>query len=122
MTEEISEKQNNITKPGNPNWVRGKIPEGAKPWQPGQSGNPAGRPKDPGITAIQKKMLDEVCPYASKPGQTWREWLALKGLTLASERDSALEHLKERLEGKVPVEAEGKLEVTYRVIYDNPES
>lgn len=70
------------------------------PYKPGESGNPEGRPKDPGITATQKGMLDEVCPYDTK-GRTWRAWLAEKGLIQASERDSALEHLKERLEGKV---------------------
>ena len=30
----------------------GKPPIGTQ-WKPGQSGNPKGRPKDPGITAIQ---------------------------------------------------------------------
>ena len=79
-------------------------------WKPGQSGNPAGPPKDPGITAIQRGMLDEVCPYATVPRQTWREWLALRGLTLAGTADSAHEHLKDRLEGKValPVKVEGE--------------
>jgi hypothetical protein len=33
--EEITQKQNNITKPGNPNWRPGVVPEGAKPWQRG---------------------------------------------------------------------------------------
>jgi hypothetical protein len=125
MTEEtVNNKLPDIEGESSEYKVGNKHPPKEYQFKPGQSGNPAGRPKDPGITAIQKKMLDEVCPYATEPGQTWREWLAVRGLTLASERDSALEHLKERLEGKVAVEAEGKLEVTYRVIYDdrNPES
>ena len=46
-------------------------------------------------------MLNEVCPYDIKM-RTWREWLAERGLVLASEKDSALESLKNRLEGKVP--------------------
>lgn len=71
-----------------------------KGWKPGQSGNPGGRPKDPGITAIQIKLLDKKCPYDAK-GRTWREYLAEKGLLLAVQKEMALEHLKERLEGKV---------------------
>lgn len=32
-----------MPKRGNPNWKKGKTPEGAKPWKPGQSGNAKGR-------------------------------------------------------------------------------
>lgn len=68
-------------------------------FQRGESGNPSGKPRDPGITKLQIEMLDKPCQY--KPSMTWREWLAERGLVLAAEKDSALEHLKERLEGKV---------------------
>lgn len=83
----------------------------------GKSGNPGGRPKDPGITASQIKMLDKVCPY-SKSGQTWREYLAERGLVLATEQARAMEDLKDRIEGKVinPLVASG--EVTILVKYD----
>jgi len=70
-------------------------------FQPGQSGNPGGKLKDPGITKSQIEMLDQPCPYAKDPKTTWRMWLAEKGLILATQKEMALEHLKERLEGKV---------------------
>src|SRR5215468_3126439 len=39
---EQSQGTNPGRKPGNPNWVKGQIVPGAKPWQKGQSGNPGG--------------------------------------------------------------------------------
>jgi len=79
-------------------------------FKPGESGNPGGRHKDPGITAVQIEMLDKLCPYDAK-GRTWREWLAEKGLLLASDKEAALRDLKDRLEGKVtlPVELQGEM-------------
>ena len=90
----------------------------ANKWKPGQSGNPGGRPKDPGITAIQIEMLDKKCPYDSK-GRTWRDYLAEKGLLLAVNKEGALEHLKERLEGKVPDKHEietGDISIIYKQV------
>ena len=87
-------------------------------FQPGESGNPGGRPKDPGITAIQIEMLDKKCPYDAK-GRTWREYLAEKGLLLAVNKEGALEHLKERLEGKVPDKHEietGDISIVYKQV------
>jgi len=88
------------------------------PYKPGQSGNPGGRPKDPGITAIQIKLLDKKCPYDAK-GRTWRDYLAEKGLLLAVNKEGALEHLKERLEGKVPDKHEietGDISIVYKQV------
>ena len=90
----------------------------AHKWKPGQSGNPGGRPKDPGITALQMKILDAECPYDPK-GRTWREYLAEKGLLLAATKEGALEHLKERLEGKVPDKHEietGDISIIYKQV------
>lgn len=87
-------------------------------FKPGVSGNPGGSQKDPGITSSQIKMLDEPCPYDNhSPQKTWREWLAEKGLLLASNKEMALEHLKERLEGRVKytVESIGEPLVTTMV-------
>ena len=86
--------------------------------KPGQTLNPGGRPKDPGITAIQIQMLDTKCPYDAK-GRTWREYLAEKGLLLAVNKEGALEHLKERLEGKVPDKHEietGDISIVYKQV------
>ncbi len=79
-------------------------------WKPGESGNPGGRHKDPGITAIQIEMLDKPCPYAKDPKTTWRMWLAEKGLLLAGDKEAALRDLKDRLEGKVTLPIGGDRE------------
>lgn len=79
-------------------------------WQKGESGNPGGRKKDPGITASQIEMLDKPCPYAKDPKITWREWLAEKGLLLAGYKEAALRDLKDRLEGKVTLPIGGDKE------------
>ena len=87
-------------------------------FKPGESGNPGGRPKDPGITALQIEMLDKKCPYDAK-GRTWREYLAEKGLLLAVQKEMALEHLKERLEGKVPDKHQietGDISIVYKQV------
>lgn len=86
-------------------------------WKPGESGNPGGRPKDKGITSVQIDMLDKPCPYAKSPDITWRQWLAEKGLILAAEKEAALEHLKERLEGKVLDEHKIVGDVPVSIVY-----
>ena len=87
-------------------------------WKPGQSGNPGGRHKDPGITAVQIGMLDTPCPYAKSPGITWRIWLAEKGLLLASDKEAALRDLKDRLEGKVKETLEIQGEMIKSIVKD----
>ena len=87
-------------------------------YKPGQSGNPGGKPKDPGITAGQIEKLDQVCPFDGK-GRTWREYLIEKGLLQAGESPKAMEHLKERLEGKVPDKHEietGDISIVYKQV------
>jgi len=73
--------------------------------------------KEYSITRIQRDMLPQLCPYAE--GKTWAEWLAERGLALAGENAAYYRELLDRLEGKVsqPVEGEGKVEVTYKVVY-----
>jgi len=41
---------------------KGVIPEGAKPWQPGQSGNPTGRPKKSVLDDAIEDCLQELIP------------------------------------------------------------
>ena len=98
-----------------------KRPPKKNQWKPGQSGNPAGRPKDPGITVIQEGMLDVVCPYDAK-GRTWRVWLAERGLLQASEGNFALENLKNRLEGKVPETHKIEGDIPVSIVYKLKES
>lgn len=98
--------------------ISGKSLANLKPYQPGQPGNPGGRPKDPGITAGQIEKLDEKCPFGSK-GRAWREYLIEKGLLQAGESPKAMEHLKERLEGKVPDKHEietGDISIVYKQV------
>ncbi len=101
MVEEISTQQRNN---------KGQFIKGSGRWKPGESGNPGGRHKDPGITAIQIEMLDKPCPYAKDPKTTWRMWLAEKGLLLAGDKEAALRDLKDRLEGKVTLPIGGDKE------------
>jgi hypothetical protein len=79
-----------------------------KRWEPGQSGNPNGRPgKTECITHIQREMLSKPCPYAQ--GKTWAQWLARRGLELAGENPAYYRELLDRLEGKVTQPIEGQI-------------
>ncbi len=77
-----------------------------KPYIPGESGNPGGKPKDPGITKLQIEMMDKPCPYAKDPKTTWREWLAEKGLLQIADKPQAVKDYKDRVEGVVKDELE----------------
>ena len=72
-----------------------------KPWQPGQSGNPGGRPKSRNITkalriAVEKEYGD---------GRTGAEIIATKLMELVEEGNvHAIRELNDRLEGK-PLQA-----------------
>ena len=46
------------------------------PWEPGQSGNPKGRPKGSGIRHYIRKLADEVPEDGSTKGLTRGQWLA----------------------------------------------
>ena len=91
---------------------KGKIPEGAKPFEKGESGNPAGRP--PGsmsFKSIAEKLLDGkiTIEQAGEPVQiTRREKMILNIINDAvndedpAVRLKAVAYLVERTEGKVP--------------------
>lgn len=85
-----------------------KLPRG-KPWQPGQSGNPRGRPpKDVCLTSLLKEALDQV-PEGSKDGKTWAEKIVFAWLLFSAMGNPTLmKELLDRVEGKVVdrVEAE----------------
>lgn len=68
------------------------------PFQPGQSGNPGGRPKNRSITAELRKLIDE-----GFQGKDLAEALAAKAVKCALEGDHKFWQLvMERIEGKVP--------------------
>ena len=91
-----------------------------KGWKPGESGNPAGRPKNKVyITEILRKLLEQD----AGDGKTNAELIAEAMVKLASSPDArghvpTVKELLDRLEGKVtqPVATEG--EITLRVKYD----
>lgn len=79
--------------------MAGRI-ENLKPFQPGQSGNPGGRPKGDSVTAwLRKKLQDDS---EKKPGKTRAESVAMAILDAAEDGDFKLiKELLDRTEGKV---------------------
>lgn len=75
-------------------------PPGLKPWKPGQSGNPSGRPKkDRALTAALDAELDKKIGRKTK-----RQLVAEKVLGLALDGDmTAVKFLADRTEG-LPVQ------------------
>jgi hypothetical protein len=71
-------------------------------WQKGQSGNPAGRPKnEPLLSPEIRRQLRDVCPHDLQ-GRTWLVVLAERLLVLACKGNpAAIKELLERIDGKV---------------------
>ncbi len=87
---------------------------GLRPFKPGQSGNPKGRPKkDVSFTSLLKKYLDEI-PAVKIGGEvnkelTWRQ-LIVQAWLIGSYKGNAtlFKELLERVEGKVAQPIVGK--------------
>jgi hypothetical protein len=76
----------------------GKI-ENLKPWQPGQSGNPGGRPRTKLITSELERMLEQEAPTAN--GRTWAAVIAEALLKKARNGDvRVIAELANRIEGE----------------------
>lgn len=112
-----SAKQNSNTtgRRKNGKWVKGYTPEGAKPWKPGQSGNPKGRPKGKLLTdIIRDHLFDPVTDKDGNPVElaegvpmTRADLVVRKCVERAME--GSFHHLKElleRIDGKVPSKLE----------------
>jgi len=97
MDEQPQNTQENTRKPSlTPVMEAGK-------WQPGQSGNPGGRPKKRPVTSALERLLDD-----SKA-----EGIARALIALASGKHAvaAAREIMDRLEGKVSLPIEAKLNV-----------
>jgi hypothetical protein len=93
-------------------WQPGEKPPGSVQWQPGQSGNPKGRP--PGFKKLGeslKEELDKPCP-ADKQGRTWREVILLTTLSNAAQgKPVPLSEIWNRADGKATQSLEVKGDV-----------
>jgi hypothetical protein len=78
-----------------------KPPRG-RPFGPGQSGNPAGRPRNElSLTATLRKELARRCP-TDPNGRTWLEVICANFLQVAAEGSvGAVRELLDRMEGRV---------------------
>lgn len=80
-------------------------------WEPGQSGNPKGRPRKViSLTSKVKEKLDGKCPY--DPSKTWLDYLADQWLNQAAENPTYFKELIERLEGKITQPITAEIETT----------
>jgi hypothetical protein len=109
---------------------KGKIENLRPAWRPGESGNPAGRPKRRPISDAYAEYLQRPVPEKLRSeldlweGATFADAIAA-GLVIAVCKGSvaAARELREATEGKAgdrPKEISGP--VNLRVIYDDPES
>ncbi len=73
---------------------------GLKPFKPGQSGNPKGRPrKDQSLLELIRSKLAETCQYDANK-RTWMEALAEAEMKMALTDTAARRDLFDRLVGK----------------------
>lgn len=83
-------------------------------WQPGESGNPNGRPL---IASRYKRILREIADEHT--GWTNEEKIAHVFVEQAKKGSlAAWEHVLERVEGKVPDETKNTGEVKVRVVFE----
>ena len=82
-------------------------PKNLKPWKPGQSGNPGGRPKKRPITDCYDALLDKPLPdelvrlLKVKKGTTYGEAIALgQAISAIKGKAESAREIREALEGK----------------------
>jgi Family of unknown function (DUF5681) len=119
--------------------VNPKSLENLRSWQPGQSGNPGGRPSKRPITdpyfqraghlfpeVIRLQFNEKMETEVLKLGATWADANALRRFLDALMEGGATssKEIREAIEGKAPqrMEISGpeRKEVTLRVVYDAP--
>ena len=89
---------------------RGRNTAGLVPWQPGQSGNPGGRPKKKPLTDAYRKALSELVAEDIRrklnleEGATYAEVIAralIQEAVMGKSKVSAASELADRTEGRV---------------------
>ncbi len=90
-------------KRGNPNWVKGQTPEGAKPFPKGQSGNPRGGSHRGRLANLLFQQLGEKVEGDPKE-RTFAE-LVVRSIIKEAIKGNvrAMELCLDRVDGKVPV-------------------
>lgn len=80
-------------------FVPGETPEGARPWAPGQSGNPSGSSKARRLTTALLAHLDK--PFPRDPGKRKTEELVVQALLRAGVLGNvpALKMIFDRIDG-----------------------
>ena len=74
--------------------------ENLKPWKPGQSGNPRGRPrKHDCLTSLLKEEIEKPCPD-DEERRTWKELVVIATMRLAIRGvPVALKEIWQRMDG-----------------------
>jgi uncharacterized protein DUF5681 len=96
------DRQKLVKRRGNPNWVKGVTPPGAKPFLPGKTGNPRGSSRKVRITPILLEILDELADKDDPKSETNRHAVARALVEEAKARNvPAIKELMDRSDGKV---------------------
>jgi uncharacterized protein DUF5681 len=90
-------------KRGNPNWVKGRTPPGAKPFQKGISGNPRGGSHRGRLANLLFQQLNEM--VEGDPKQRTAAELVVRALIKEAIKGNvrAAEICLERVDGKMPL-------------------
>ena len=99
MVDEPQAVEDEATENTGKNTQRGRV-ENLRPWQPGQSGNPGGRPKRKLLTDAYARILDIPVP-GDKEGHTFAEAIAFAMAKEAIKgKVNAAAEIADRVEGR----------------------
>jgi hypothetical protein len=89
-----------------------------KPWKPGQSGNPAGRPsKADTLTSLLKAEMERSDSASPSDKRTWNERIVIATLRLAEQGlPAALKEIWERCDGRVRQEVGLEVDLHSKIV------